>query len=227
MVLNGTTEQGVITPLICSTDGKLNVSQTNFTNYLKLSESAAIYADTLPAPTGDPNGRPGWLHTKPVANTDKINYYYYAQGSHPITLGELSIVNCTVTIDAWTNTLSVPFIIVYTKPTGVGDAGAWYHSKRTFGIPSTTKIMLGESINLYAVNITDGSGTTLPKFSNNQKRYVNLSVKTDTGSALDSEEILTISIHTDTTSPLGTQILVENVGLEVADGRLTYFDLTI
>ena len=87
--------------------------------------------------------------------------------------------------------------------------------------------MLGESINLYGVNITDGTGTTLPKFSNNQKRYVNMSVKTDTGSALDSEEILTISIHTDTTSPLGTQILVENVGLEVADGRLTYFDLTV
>ena len=227
MVLNATTDAGVITPLICAVDGKLNVSQTNFTNYLKLSESAAIYADTLPVPTADPNGRPGWLHIKPVANGDKINYYYYAQGSHPVTLGELTIVNCTVTIDTWTNTQSVPFIVVYTKPTGVGDSGAWYHSKRTFGIPSTTKIMLGESINLYGVNSTDGTGTTLPKFSNNQKRYVNMSVITNTGSALDSEEILTISIHTDSASPLGSQILVENVGLEVADGRLTYFDLIV
>ena len=227
MVLNGTTEQGAITPIICSVDGKLNVSQNAFTNYLKLSESAAIFADTLPVPTADPNGRPGWLHTKPVANSDKLNYYYYAQGSHPVTLGELTILNCTLTIDAWTNTQSVPFMVIYTKPTGVGDAGAWYHSRRTFGIPSTTKIMLGESINLYAVNATDGTGTTLPRFSNNQKRYVNMSVKNDNGDALDSEEILTIAIHSDSASPLGSQILVENVGLEVADGRLTYFDLTV
>ena len=49
----------------------------NFTNYLKLSESAAIYSDALPVPQADPNGRPGWLHTKPVANTDKINYYVH------------------------------------------------------------------------------------------------------------------------------------------------------
>tara|TARA_R110002126_G_scaffold163306_3_gene311238 strand:+ start:227 stop:910 length:684 start_codon:yes stop_codon:yes gene_type:complete len=227
MVLHATTDQGIVTPIICSVDGKLHVSQTNFTNYLKLSESAAIYADSLPVPTADPNGRPGWLYKKVAANTDKINYYYYAQGSHPITLGELSVLNCTVTVDAWTSVNSVPFMVIYTKPTGVGDAGAWYHSKRSYGMDASTKIMLGESINLYAVNVTDGTGTTLPGFSNNQKRYINLSVKTDTGDALDSEEILTISIHTDSASPLGTQILVENVGLEVADGRSTYFDLTV
>ena len=40
------------------------------------AEGVAVYADSSPAPTGDPNGRKGWYFKK-TSGAEKFNYYLY------------------------------------------------------------------------------------------------------------------------------------------------------
>lgn len=165
------------------------------------------------APTADPDGRNGWLFSKSLADTAKFNYYYYGEGNKAVTLGELTGLHANITVDNYQSGLSIPFFVVYTKPTGVGDAGVWYHSKIAYTIDATETIMLGEDIEMYSLAKSD--------INHKHKRMVSFNTKVVTGDALLTEEILTISIHSDSSAPASTQILVTNVGYEVLkDGEV-------
>lgn len=159
------------------------------------------------APVADADGRPGWLFTKALAGTAKFNYYYYSQGNKPVTLGELKGLHANVTIDNYQGIESMPFFVVYTKPTGVGDAGAWFHSKVIYNLDTTENIILGEDIEIYSIKKQENN--------HSHKRMVSFNTKLVEGSAAVGEEILTISIHSDSGSPVGTQILVKNLGYEI------------
>jgi hypothetical protein len=196
----------------------LTINDIPNNNILLTSESGiGVYADSSPVPTADINNRQGWLFKKTVAGTGKFNYYYYSQGSHAITLGDIKSLISNLTIDHWTDIQSAPFFVVYTKPTGVGDAGAWYHSRRAYSLEATNKILLGESINMYAISE--------PNYTYNDQRLVKCGGIVTTGTALDSEEILTISLHSDSGAAVNTQILVRSLGVELTDGTHTYFNL--
>ena len=172
----------------------------------------AVAADSQ-VPTTDADGRNGWLFSKSLAGTAKFNYYYYGEGNKAITLGELTGLHANISVDNYQSTSSIPFFVVYTKPTGVGDAGAWYHSKIAYTIDATETIMLGEDIEMYSLGKAD--------INHKHKRMVSFNTKVVTGDALLTEEILTISIHSDSSAPSSTQILVTNVGYEVLkDGEV-------
>jgi hypothetical protein len=164
-------------------------------------------------PIIDPDERDGWLFKKALAGTAKFNYYFYGQGNKAVTLGELKSVFANVSIDNYQDVSSLPFFNIYTKATGVGDAGVWYHSKITYLIDVTETIMLGEDIELWSIN-------KQTKHHKN-KRMVSANTKLVEGDALAGEEIYTITIHSDSSSPALTQILVNNVGYSVVkDGEV-------
>jgi hypothetical protein len=162
----------------------------------------AVYADSVPTPVADPNSRDGWLFTKTMAGTDKFNYYLYSEGNKPLTLGGLKSLHSHVSIDNWQSQASAPFFNVYTKMTGVGDAGSWYHSRITYAIDSAVDIAIGERIELYAKEIP-------PKRS---IRQVRLNTEIKTGDCDPDEEIYTISLGSDSAAPASTQILVAKLG---------------
>ncbi len=162
----------------------------------------AVYADSVPTPVADPNSRDGWLFTKTMAGTDKFNYYLYSEGNKPLTLGGLKSLHSHVSIDNWQSQASAPFFNVYTKMTGVGDAGSWYHSRITYAIDSAVDIAIGERIELYAKEIP-------PKRS---IRQVRLNTEIKTGDCDPDEEIYTISLGSDSAAPASTQILVAKIG---------------
>ena len=218
MVLHATDPNNNSIAVRATAGGKLILIDEAPKNYiLSTSASAASVYGTETAPIADINNRAGWLFKKAAADTAKFNYFYYGQGSHAITLGDIKSLCSNVVIDTWTNGQSVPFFVVYTKPTGVGDAGAWYHSKRAYTLEASKKILLGESINIYAISE--------PVYTYNCDRDVKLGAIIDTGTPLDSEEILTISLHSDSASPINTQILIKSLALELNDGSNTYFNL--
>ena len=219
MVLSATDCNGNPVKVECTSGGKLTTIDESPKNYILSSSAsaAAVYGGET-APVADINNRPGWFFKKTVADAAaKFNYFYYGQGSHAITLGDIKSLYSNVTIDQWTNGQSAPFFVVYTKPTGIGDAGAWYHSKRAYVLDASKKILLGEPINLYAI--------TEPVYTYNCDRNVKLGSIIDTGTPLDNEEILTVSLHSDSAAPVNTQILVNSLALELKDGRNTYFNL--
>lgn len=173
-------------------NNKINVGSAN---------GIAVYADSLPAPTGDPDGRPGWYFAK-TTGTEKFNYYFYSQGSHPLTVADLDDVFFVGSVNHWSNEYSAPYVVVYTKPTGVGDAGAWYHSRRAYAVHSP-EIVLGMKVQFS----THREPT--PRFP---YQHIVLSKITDTGDFEDDEEILTISVQSESTAHNDTKILISHVG---------------
>ena len=155
------------------------------------------------APIADPDERDGWLFVKALADTAKFNYYFYGQGNLPITLGDITSIWANISIDVWAETLSEPFINIFTKPTGAGDAGAWYHSKIVCGLQTGEHIILGQTVRAWAYSKPE---------AHTNRRQVSFNNRTTTGDGLPAEEILYITIHSDSGAPAGTQILVESVG---------------
>jgi len=219
MVLSASDCHGNPVKVLCSDDGKLETQSNNPSSNILLTSSSgvAVYADTQPIPTVDGNNRDGWLYKKTIANADKFNYYFYSQGSHPVLLGDLRSLVANVAIDNWQLNASVPFFVIYTKPTGVGDAGAWYHSKKAYAIDSLKNILIGEHVNLYCIN--------KPKCTHNGNRDIELSTVIETGECLPTEEILTVSFQSDSAAPIQTQVLVGNLGYELNNNNQVYFNL--
>ena len=183
---------------------KLNLT----TNLLKLGSTAALSViGGEQTPVVDPNDREGWLFTKAAADTAKFNYYFYSQGNKAITLQDMTTLIADVTVDNYQAINSIPFFVAYTKPTGVNDAGLWFHSKIAYTMNLDQTILLGESVRFYA-----GSEPSDSEIDN--KRLINCNTKIVTGDALGNEEILTISFHSDSASGLGTQILVSKLGID-------------
>jgi hypothetical protein len=174
----------------------------------------AVIADSSPSPTADPDERGGWLWAKVASDTTKFNYYMYGAtgSSHSWTLGDIKSSHITCSVDKWDNGQSVPFIVVHTAMTGSGDAGAWYHSRRSYALDTSThKIVAGEHINLYALNKPD---------LHNDNRNLPLSVVTDTGDCADTEVISAISVHSDSSALINTKILVSEMGIDLG-GEIT------
>lgn len=163
------------------------------------------------APVLDADGRSGWLFTKTTADASKFNYYFYGEGNKAVTLAELQSVCANVSIDNYQDFTSIPFFVIYTKPTGVGDAGAWYHSRIIYTMDPSETIMLGEDIEMYSINRQANH--------HQNKRPVSFNSKIVNGDGADTEEIYTITIHSDSSAPLSTQILVNSVGFTIKKGE--------
>jgi hypothetical protein len=97
---------------------------------------------------------------------------------------------------------------VYSKATGSGDV-SWYKSRITYQLSDGQIIIPGEEIQAW-------SGVKPSKASN--RRMVEFNSVSSVGTALDTEEILTIAIHTDSGSDIGTKLLVNQVGYDLYSG---------
>ena len=120
-----------ILTLKCGANGILNTNnnyEANCSVRLSSVNGVAVYADTLPIPYIDEELRDGWKHKKIAVGTDKLNYYFYAEGNQPLLVKDLTSVNATLSIDNYQSNLSLPFFIVYTKLQGSNNAGLWFHS---------------------------------------------------------------------------------------------------
>ena len=173
-------------------------------NKLLLETSAQVYADSLPIPVRDMAGG-GWNYTKDVTGASKFNYYFF--GNHtanPMKLSELLGTFIVGSIHTFENNKSVPFIVLYTLPTGVGDAAAWYKSRISYSINlSGKKLYSGEKIMLYT-----GEKPTY----HSKLRAFKLDVLGVTGSADLNEIVNLISAHCDSEVPVNHSVTINNLG---------------
>lgn len=82
----------------------------------------------------------GWYY-KNSGSKKKITWYV-PLGNTPLLVSDLNMIYASLRI---LNTVSLPFITVYTAPIGFNDAGKWYHSKTVFAVPDT--VSLNENAN--------------------------------------------------------------------------------
>lgn len=103
-----------------------------------ISAAASVYADGSP-PVPIPTiryGYHGWYYTNsslwvnhaPMTR-NKINWYILPNVNGVSKVGDLRYIRLNLHIF---NSVSMPFLTVYTQATGSGDAGGWYKSKRMY-----------------------------------------------------------------------------------------------
>lgn len=169
------------------------------------AEGMAVYAGSSPAPTADPNGRKGWYFKK-TGGAEKFNYYLYAQGNRALKLKDIKEYYFVGSIDTWTNGSSSPFIVIYTKPLGDGnDAPAgWYRTKIVYMINSNSELVqLGVRTQFSTLKATN------TKYPYSQ---THLSLTDIVGLNNPDEEILTMSVHSDSAGADNTTILISHFG---------------
>ena len=167
------------------------------------ASTTAILADSSLTPTADADDRQGWAFIKTLSNADKFNIYFYGQGSLPIRLGDIHSVFANVAINSHVDNSSKPHINIYTKMTGSGDAGAFYHSKLTFTIPNNYNIQLGETITL----MTHREESLGYGYRNCVLRDVVVD-----GDGAESEEILYMTLHSDSAAVAGLNMIISDLG---------------
>ena len=152
----------------------------------------AVLADSTILPIADPDKREGWLFENTVPGS-KYNLYFFGGTQEILTLGNVASLWVKMYIDAKPDNSVMPFLQIYTKPTGVGDAGAFYHSRITYKFVEGT-VGIGEEMVFYAINIPSRG------FSN---RKLQLANKIVLGDGLDAEEVLYMVVASDTTATTG------------------------
>jgi hypothetical protein len=148
--------------------------------YLFSNDGINIRADSSCVIQNDPNYRDGWNMVNEVAGT-KFNLYFFDGSQQEISLAEMTSIYFKGFINRYQDIQSMPYLQIYTKPTGVGDAGSFYHSRINYEYDDDSIIGIGEECVFYA------NEEPTFAFSN---RTIPLNNKIVVGEALPAEEIL-------------------------------------
>ena len=200
-----------ITGNLTVTGGLTSATPAIDNNRLVMNTDANSIADSTLLPIKDPTSAPmaGWYINN--AGGDKANYYFYGKTNLPEvhTLDELKYLYALVDIRAGGNL----YLNVYTQRQNDGnDAGAWYRSRLNYiiggsGSTGTTGLSL-----LYVNKGEQPSDI----FDSVQRVECLLDPFSSNGLQAGTEQILTISIQSDSGAPAGTiEYVIQNVGFKL------------
>jgi len=153
-------------------------------------EGISAYADSNPAPTADAYKRKGWYYTNTSAG-NKFNYYFYSNGNTTQTLQNITGGWCICENDSTTTTSSIvnPIISIYT----VGNLNIWYQSSRAYA--ANVNMVAGMKY-LFWWGVEPTVFPELPR--------VQLTLAISNGPQLPTEQILTMSVGSDSGAPAGS-----------------------
>tara|TARA_R110000803_G_scaffold41697_1_gene89519 strand:- start:1839 stop:2825 length:987 start_codon:yes stop_codon:yes gene_type:complete len=179
------------------------IPSLNGFSQILLKNYAPVWADSTPAASIDSNNRDGWYYTNTAAG-NKANIYFFGGAQETVLVKHLNSIWAKISIDNNSATSCLPFFNVYTKPTGVDDAGAFYHSKFTYTLNSTVNIGIGEEVIIHTHHAPD---------IDYDCRFLPMPNVVLEGDGLGTEEILYMTIHTDSSAVAGeVKILFQNLG---------------
>lgn len=158
--------------------------------FLTSSGGTSVKADSSCVIQADPEFRNGWNCVNSTAST-KFNLYIFNGAEETLTLGDLTSIYFKGYINRYTGVQSMPFLQVYTKPTGSGDAGSFYHSRINWVYNADDSIGIGEECIFY------GEAEPSSQFTN---RKIELTSKTVQGDGADTEEILYVVCASDSSA---------------------------
>ena len=180
------------------------------------SVAQSVYADGSP-PVPIPllrYGYQGWYYTNSDAWVNlapsvrnKINWYLLPN-SATATVGDLRYIRMNLHVFS---RVSTPFLTVYTKTTGTGDAGGWYKSKRTYLIANAAALSNNTNYCFYmnwngysvapftvahnnvALSLTTVGSGAVGAFGSGEVLFA-YSIGTDSGSARGNVEFILSSV---------------------------------
>lgn len=189
---------------------------------------AAVVADACP-PTARPAGYNdfGWYYknnaSASTVNGRKINWYVSAVSSTS-KVGDLRTLYYTAQV---LNKDYLPFIVVYTKPTGSGDAASWYKSKRVYYFErNSSQIKFNRNCQLCIELVSGTKSACLIDGLQHLDLTVDLTnTDSNKGAFGPTEEILAISLQTDSAASNGASefILTSIASVEVGGKKVVHF----
>jgi hypothetical protein len=177
------------------------------------SEATQVIADSTITPIVDSNNRPGWFLKNTVAGT-KFNLYIFGGSQEIIKKSDIRSLYFLGNVDNLNDINSIPYLHIYTKPTGSNDHQVWYHTRYTYKVDLTeVKMGLGEQCLFYA----NDRPIDKPRKYQSQ-RHIPMSDSTVDGELDEHGEILYITVSSDTAAVVNTmQCCLQMVGFETID----------
>ena len=194
------------------------------TNSLQVYSSPVIYADgrppiAVPSTIANTYAQFGWYFKNTSAGW-KINWYMAPDTN--MVVGDIlglymRLFNCGTTSNDDT-----PFITIYTKPTGSGDY-AWYHSSMTYilsgSITPNTSYTFFENVN---------SCPDPAHYASLLIGMIPSPVDNPRGTYSDDQQILAISIGTNSASPVNSvEFILQKLGIMTASGTTEFLFQTL
>ena len=179
-------------------------------NRIVLNTDLNSIADSTLLPIKDPGTSPmaGWYVNN--AGGDKANYYFYGKTSPEVhTLDELKYIYALCDVRSGGNL----FLSVYTERQFDGnDAGSWYRSRKNYIIEGTRSTAT-TGLALLKANLGEEPSDI---FDSVQRVDCTLDEFSSNGPQAGSENILTISVQTDSGAGAGTiEYVIQNVGFKL------------
>jgi hypothetical protein len=209
--LNSSTDSISVSGTVAISNDIIVVDNINNTDapYDLIINGPTLWADSRPLVNpffADPNGREGWYYDNFNNIANVSNIYWYANPvsgnlqENDMTFAQLSSLYCVITPDYVENgELTIPFMGVYSQPTGTNDfIPTFAHSRWVYQLNATNRAKLrkAETVLLY-------TGTIRPEVHLNIPAY-QLTLFSTNGTALSSEIIAYMTINTQaTTSKIG------------------------
>jgi len=182
---------------------------------VEVFENNSALTGIYKAPVQDPSYREGWYFKNATTGAnDRVNWVFYDGSSENVPFSAFTGY-AVVTLDSATE---IPYLNVYTKPTGSNDAQAGdHHSRLRYVIPAGSVAAGGKYVVYYGVE--PNIHTELPK----------IQLVFDAGNSaasfhLDSDFVKSIELRTQSEpSAVGTvEFLLDAVGVKYNDTRVEY-----
>ena len=170
------------------------------------SSGAPVWSDTLPLPTQNTKSDIGWNYVNTGGSGKSMNFYYY-DGTNETdkTLGDVEGQYCVVTNNS-TKYINRMILTTYT----VGSLNVWYQSRVTHS-NYNSKMAPGMQYLLYWGEVDSDIYPNLPR--------INLSNITTNGPALPIENILTLSLASDSAQASGDiNVTIDSLGVVFTGG---------
>ena len=175
----------------------------DITAQIPISQGASIWADSTPMPNPNPNSPNGWLYQNAEAG-NAMNLFYFNGNNETKTLsqvvGQYAVVSNLATV------LNNKMILaVYTK------GSPFFTTRITHS--SNVNLVAGGKYLLYWGSVPDDIFPELPR--------LNFSIVGTTGPAVGTEEILSVSLNSDSSASANEIIIsIESLGVIFTDGSV-------
>jgi hypothetical protein len=193
-----------------------------------LDAKTTLAPDTVPAYSQPPSGiepSQGWYYKNTSAGNTSQLYYYANLASqtknYDYQIGAVQSQYAIVRILNLTSGVGLPFLVVYSQPTGSGDIiPGFARSSWVYQIKSTEQLRLGEQIMIYRGVAPDSR--IYPDV-----RRVECSLTVTRGPALDTEILAYATLNSDSGAPINScEYIVGGAGLAFIGDHIYDVQLT-
>jgi len=186
-----------------------------------LVDGPTMGADSNPPFTYHPTSE-GWYYQNSVAS-GASNLYFYSNSQAKqtqYTISQLMNSYVVVKLANMTATNTLPFLVVYSRPTGSGDHTVWYKSKWVYTIPNTAQLsQIGQEFLLYWGELPS------VKIHPNLHR-IEATLASTLGPAQQSETLQYLTVNTDSSATINTvKVIYLNCGWSTIGGLV--HDITL